>query len=606
MHKRILTIGILFLLVFSTIIPIFFGYYVKSSDNLERPSPLSRGNTLYVGGSGTGNYTKIQDAIENASHGDTIYVYNGIYPHYVWIDKSISLIGEDKNNTIIEGGWGTVVIIDADEVLVTGFTVRDCGSFYIGGIHIHGGCTNVTIIDNILTNNLQCGISNDGNYNKIENNIIKENPHGIKLAGNHNKIAGNIIDSNNYSGIYFVWLRNSKSYYPIYSYNVVKNNVIVNNHRGIDLERCNNTLISNNLIAHNKFTGIFAEFNEEFTYKNNTKIENNSILYNKYGIYLTDSNKTTITDNIIALNTWSIIINDCNKNLVYHNNIISNEKLPYDENYFCDNCINQWDNGYPSGGNFWSDYSGSDNYSGPDQTIPGSDGIGDVPYNISGNLNSKDRYPLMEPLGILYPIADFTYSVDESPVLFDASSSYDPDGTIISYEWDFGDGKTGYGKITSNKYCDIGTYDVTLTVTDDTGLKDSITKNIEVILPNIPPSIPQINGPKSGRPGIEYEYNFLVTDPDGDDFYLWVDWGDGNNTNWIGPYSSGVQVKLSHSWNETGKYVIKAKLQDICHEGAWGFFKVTMPRNRAIQNLFQWFLQRHLNLFSILRLLLQR
>jgi pectin methylesterase-like acyl-CoA thioesterase len=61
------------------------------------------GNTLYVGGSGFGNYTKIQDAIDNASEGDTIFVHNGIYNENITIIKTINLIGEDKNTTIING-----------------------------------------------------------------------------------------------------------------------------------------------------------------------------------------------------------------------------------------------------------------------------------------------------------------------------------------------------------------------------------------------------------------------------------------------------------------------------------------------------------------------
>ena len=289
--------------------------------------------------------------------------------------------------------------------------------------------------------------------------------------------------------------------------------------------------------------------------------------------------------------------------MVYHNNIISNVKPPIDEKDYSDGYKNQWDNGYPSGGNFWSDYIGVDNYSGPNQNISGGDGIGDSSYNISGNENSQDRYPFMEPWGIQPPIANFTYSVDESPVLFDASSSYDPDGTIIFYEWDFGDGSIGYGKITCHKYCDMGTYNVTLTVMDNTGLKDSITKSIDVILSNIPPSKPVIYGPNSGKPGIEYEYVFLVTDPDGDEFYLWVDWGDGDNTSWIGPYCSGEPVKLSHIWNETGTYVIRAKLKDFCSESPWGLFEVIMKRNKLFSNSF---LLQFLEKLPILHLLIQR
>ena len=189
-----------------------------------------------------------------------------------------------------------------------------------------------------------------------------------------------------------------------------------------------------------------------------------------------------------------------------------------------------------------------------------------------------------------YPVANFTYSAEESPVLFNGSSSYDLDGEIVSYDWDFGDGIIGAGEITYHKYCEVGTYDVKLTVTDDDGLKGNITKSVDVLFANIPPSIPDIIGPSTGKPGVEYEYVFNVLDPDGDDFRIWVEWGDGNSTGWIGPYHSGDKVKLKHSWNETGIYVIKAKIKDFCDESPWGTLEITIPRTRTSSYL--WLFER--------------
>ena len=74
------------------------------TSNVEAQPAPTGGNTLYVGGSGPNNYTSIQDAIDNASDGDTIYVYSGIYYENVVINKRINLIGEDRNGTIIDGG----------------------------------------------------------------------------------------------------------------------------------------------------------------------------------------------------------------------------------------------------------------------------------------------------------------------------------------------------------------------------------------------------------------------------------------------------------------------------------------------------------------------
>ena len=214
---------------------------------------------------------------------------------------------------------------------------------------------------------------------------------------------------------------------------------------------------------------------------------------------------------------------------------------------------------------------------------------------------SWDHYFRTHVLNLSYPVADFTYSAGESPVRFNGSLSYDSDGYIVSYAWNFGDCSTGTGKITYHKYCDIATYDVKLTVTDDYGLKGNITKSVDVLFANIPPSIPEIYGPKSGKPRVEYEYDFNVVDPDGDDFYLWVDWGDGNSTGWKGPYHSGEQVIIKHSWNETGIYVIKAKIKDFCYESPWGTLEVTMPRDKSTSNIMFW---RSVERFLLLQILL--
>ncbi|KYK23259.1 hypothetical protein AYK21_02865 [Thermoplasmatales archaeon SG8-52-2] len=203
---------------------------------------------------------------------------------------------------------------------------------------------------------------------------------------------------------------------------------------------------------------------------------------------------------------------------------------------------------------------------------------------------------------LAYPIANFTYSAEEPHVLFNGSSSYDLDGEIVSYDWDFGDGIIGEGKITYHKYCELGTYAVKLTVTDDYGLKDNITKSVDVLFENILPSIPDINGPNTGKPGVEYEYVFNIIDPDGDDCRIWVGWGDGNSTGWKGPYPSGETVKLKHSWNETGKYMIKAKIMDYCDESLWGTLEVNIPRYRATYNtLLTRLFERFPNVFPILR-----
>ena len=94
---------------------------VEIADRVEAPT------TLYVGGGGGGNYSKIQWAIDNSTTGDSVYVYNGTYYENVIVNKTINLTGESRDNTIIDAGdSGIVVYVNASWVNITGFNVTGC------------------------------------------------------------------------------------------------------------------------------------------------------------------------------------------------------------------------------------------------------------------------------------------------------------------------------------------------------------------------------------------------------------------------------------------------------------------------------------------------
>ena len=118
MKKEILIcIGIIFL---------FLGVGVQPAIAIDNPiKPISSGITLYVGGSGPGIYSSIQDAIDNASDGDTVFVYSGNYNGLVRIKKSINLIGEERNTTIISGPNTRIWIEDTNNVNIQSFTIMD-------------------------------------------------------------------------------------------------------------------------------------------------------------------------------------------------------------------------------------------------------------------------------------------------------------------------------------------------------------------------------------------------------------------------------------------------------------------------------------------------
>jgi len=160
------------------------------------------GNTLYVGGTGEGNYTYIQKAINDAVDGDTVFVYDDSSPYYehVKVNKLINLIGENRETTVIDGGGRVdVVYISTDRVTVSGFTIQNSGDeLYDAGIQI---CSNSnTITGNTITANNHYGIFlSSSSDNTITGNTISDNDCGICLLweSSNNNIIGNNITSNN-------------------------------------------------------------------------------------------------------------------------------------------------------------------------------------------------------------------------------------------------------------------------------------------------------------------------------------------------------------------------------------------------------------------------
>jgi hypothetical protein len=126
---------------------------------------------------------------------------------------------------------------------------------------------------------------------------------------------------------------------------------------------------------------------------------------------------------------------------------------------------------------------------------------------------------------------------------------------------------------------------------------------------NQPPETPSITGPSSGKPGVEYDFNFSTIDPDGDDVYYCVSWGccGSGDFHTYGPFESGVEVTISHSWPEKGDYTIQAYAKDIYDaESGIATLEISMPLNHHIINtLFLRLLERFPNVFPILRYLLR-
>jgi hypothetical protein len=167
----------------------------------------------------------------------------------------------------------------------------------------------------------------------------------------------------------------------------------------------------------------------------------------------------------------------------------------------------------------------------------------------------------------------YTITIVEAPYIFDDTSSageFGSDGVIVGCSSD-----------------DLEGYRVkTLLIIDDN-----------------PPDSPVINGETSGKVGEEYDYEFLSTDPDGDDLYYFVEWGDDTNSGWKGPFESGIKMTLSHNWDEEGTFYIRAKVKDdYGAESDWGELEVTMPTNKIFHNsLFLWLSDHLSDVFPIFR-----
>jgi hypothetical protein len=143
-------------------------------------------------------------------------------------------------------------------------------------------------------------------------------------------------------------------------------------------------------------------------------------------------------------------------------------------------------------------------------------------------------------------------------------------------------------------------------VTDNSSNSSSNTTWIQVQSSNISPQKPIIQGRKLGRKGVTYEYSFSSVDDEYNPIWYFVDWGDGKNSDWLGPYNSGYKITLEHSWIEKNKYSIKAKAKDIFNaESDWATLTVIMPYEPPQFLFIHWLLERFPNAFPILRFLLK-
>lgn len=255
-----LVVGIVLLFVGTGVIP----STAKDIENTSLPTP--KGNWLYVGGSEPGNYTYIQDALDNATEGDIIYVYSGTYYEDIVIEKSISLIGQDKNTTIIEGAGDIddTISVFFDNVKISGFIIKNNGPYGAVSVILYAQSNGSSIIGNIFIGDdvLYGGLFSSiyivgSNHNLISDNVFEKGTIRIYYNCNYNEISNNVFEST----VEGIFLYNSSN-------NIIKYNKINGGAEGICISYSNNNIISYNSIK-NCDCGIYlVSENCEITYNN--------------------------------------------------------------------------------------------------------------------------------------------------------------------------------------------------------------------------------------------------------------------------------------------------------------------------------------------------
>ena len=150
----------------------------------------------------------------------------------------------------------------------------------------------------------------------------------------------------------------------------------------------------------------------------------------------------------------------------------------------------------------------------------------------------------------------------------------DPNGDEYFAQWNWSDGyitdwlgpyASGQTTSASHNWTDAGVYEIRVKLKNSTGTESNWSEphTITIINSGPPPEKPIIDGPSWGIKNINYTFCMTWTSPDAENFYFIWNWGDGNTSEWLGPYSAGQTICSNHSWSQKGTYAIQVKLKDI-------------------------------------------
>jgi len=332
----------------------------------------------------------------------------------------------ERNNTVINGN-GFMVYGNDNATTKTGTGLNLTGTYSVTveyatiecfqyGIYLNSSFDDNIKGNNVASNSEAIALYYSSNNTIISNNATNNDAVGIDLASSssNNVVSGNDASQNGNAGIYVssddnVFSGNNasaNSQYGIWvdhsNYNVVNgDNASANGLGGIWVTYTSNTTVSGNIVEANR--GFYGSYGVYFYSSQYGIISRNTVTNSDIGIYIYFwSDNNIVTGNNIKANGFGLSMDNTGGNQVYHNNFINNTSQVY---VYESGSV--WDNGYPSGGNYWSGYNGTDLHSGPGQNLTGSDGIGDVPYVVAidsyFNWTYRDNYPLMQPWSLAQP-----------------------------------------------------------------------------------------------------------------------------------------------------------------------------------------------------------
>jgi hypothetical protein len=233
---------------------------------------------------------------------------------------------------------------------------------------------------------------------------------------------------------------------------------------------------------------------------------------------------------------------------------------------------------------------------------------GDMAFYLISNTVPPPPPPVIH--GPSNGIVNIEYTFWTDPITY-------PAGDPLYCRWEWGDGTgtdwlgpypSGSNISASYTWTYGGVFEIRAKLKGGGGESPWSDPHTITIVQNEPPDTPSITGPSHGKPGTSYSFTFVTTDPDGDEVYYFIDWGDNTSSGWIGPYNPGQEETANHSWSQKGTYTIQIKAKDIQGAESWGWgtlsVKIPCSYNIFVLSFFNWLFEKLPHAFPILRYLL--